>query len=66
MVSLSIITTKIKTPTAYALGVFYIQDECSAFMFSTKAKYRHPSRQCRDHMNVKEWRYLSYYKLNSS
>ncbi|MFT6920269.1 MAG: hypothetical protein ACJA2G_002918 [Cognaticolwellia sp.] len=46
MVSLSIITAKIKTPTAYALGVFYIQDEWLAFMFPTKAKYRHPCRQC--------------------
>ncbi|MBA6341336.1 hypothetical protein H4J59_10110 [Colwellia sp. MB02u-10] len=55
MISLSIISAKIKTPTAYALGVFYIQDEWSALMFPTKAKYRHPCRQCQDHMNVKAW-----------
>jgi hypothetical protein len=39
MVSLSIITAKIKTPNAYALGVFYIQDEWSVLMFPTQAKY---------------------------
>lgn len=65
MVSLSIITVKIKTPTAYALGVFYIQDEWLAFMFPTKAKYRHPCRQCHFSHGCEKWRELSYYKLNS-
>jgi hypothetical protein len=37
MASLSIISAKIKMPTAYALGFFYIQDEWLAFMIPTKA-----------------------------
>jgi hypothetical protein len=38
MVSLSIITTKIKTPNAYTFGVLYLEDEWSAFIFPTKVK----------------------------